>query len=145
MHGVAWWTAQMTVNSAIDGLPNVDVLYMTQLGVGEHRYRRVRWYRDPDTGAWTRVEPWMTTILNTRSGQVLGIVDDCDSAAVQGWLLDRSPAWRDQISVVVIDPSAAFKKAITGCLPNAKIAVDPFQRVQLGNLRLARVRQRLAY
>ena len=35
------------------------------------------------------------------------------SAAVGGWLAERSPAWRDRIEVVAIDPSAAFKKAIT--------------------------------
>lgn len=46
--------------------------------------------------------------------------------------------------MVAIDPSAAFRKAITGCLPNAKIAVDPFHLVQLGNQCVTRVRQRLA-
>ena len=45
--------------------------------------------------------------------------------------------------VVAIDPTAAFKKAITDALPNAQIAVDPFHLVQLGNLCLTRVRQRL--
>jgi hypothetical protein len=35
---------------------------------------------------------------------------------------------------VAIDPSAAFKKAITEQLPNAKISVDAFQLVQLANL-----------
>jgi transposase len=119
---------------AIDTLPDIDALHVTQLGIDEHRYRGVRWYRDVDTGAWTRVEPWMTTIVNTRSGQVLGIVDGRDSVAVEGWLGARSQTWRDRISVVAIDPSAAFRKAITGCLPNAKIAVDPFHLVQLGNL-----------
>ena len=132
--GVAWWTAQKTVNMAIDTLPDIDALHVTQLGVDEHRYRRVRWYRNVDTGGWTRVEPWMTTIVNSRSGQVLGIVDGRDSTAVEVWLSGRSQAWRDRISVVAIDPSAAFRKAIVGCLPNAKIAVDPFHLVQLGNL-----------
>ena len=141
--GVAWWTAQKTVNMAIDTLPDIDALHVT--GVDEHRYRTVRWYRNVDTGGWTRVEPWMTTIVNSRSGQVLGIVDGRDGTAVEVWLSGRSQAWRDRISVVAIDPSAAFRKAIVGCLPNAKIAVDPFHLVQLGNLCLTRVRQRLAH
>lgn len=68
----------------------------------------------------------MTTMVNTRSGQVLGIVDGRDSKAVEGWLMARSQSWRDRVEVVAIDPSAAFRKAITGCLPNAKIAIDPF-------------------
>jgi transposase len=64
-------------------------------------------------------------------------------AAVGGWLSERSQAWRDRIRVVAIDPSAAFKRAITEQLPNAKISVDPFHLVQLANLMVTRVRQRL--
>ena len=85
----------------------------------------------------------MSTIVNADGGQVLGVVDGCDSATVGGWLAERSPAWRARIQVVAIDPSAAFKKAITTQLPNAKISVDPFHLVQLANLTLTRVRQRL--
>ena len=141
--GVAWWTAQKTVNAAVDVLPDVDDLHVRHLGIDEHRYRRVRWFRDPNTHGWRRVEPWMTTVVNVASGQVLGIVDGRDSAAVEGWLNTRSQAWRDRIAVVAIDPSAAFKKAITTSLPHAKISVDPFHLVQLANLCLTRVRQRL--
>ena len=83
------------------------------------------------------------TLVDTASGQVLGVVDGRDSAAVEGWLNARSQAWRDRIQIVAIDPSAAFKKAITTSLPHARIAVDPFHLVQLGNLCLTRVRQRL--
>jgi transposase len=50
---------------------------------------------------------------------------------------------RARIQVVAIDPSAAFKKAITQQLPNAQISVDPFHLVQLANLMVTRVRQRL--
>jgi transposase len=141
-HGVAWWTVQATVTAAALLLPNVDDLRVRRLGIDEHRYRRVRWYRD-EAGGWRRVEPWMSTIVNAASGQVLGIVDGRDSAAVGGWLATRSHAWRDRIEVVAIDPSAAFRKAITEQLPNAKISVDPFHLVQLANLMVTRVRQRL--
>jgi transposase len=140
--GVAWWTVQATVDAAAVLLPEVDNLHVRRLGIDEHRYRRVRWFRD-DRGGWRRVEPWMSTIVNADCGQVLGIVDGRDSAAVGGWLAERSQAWRDRIEVVAIDPSAAFKKAITAALPNAKISVDPFHLVQLANLMVTRVRQRL--
>ena len=142
-HGVAWWTVQSTVNAAAVLLPNVDELHVRRLGIDEHRYRRVRWFRDLDDGGWRRVEPWMTSIVNADCGQVLGIVDGRDSAAVGGWLSERSPAWRNRIEVVAIDPSAAFRKAITEQLPNAKVSVDPFHLVQLANLMVTRVRQRL--
>ena len=85
----------------------------------------------------------MSTIVNADGGQVLGIVDGRDSAAVAGWLAARSQAWRARIEVVAIDPSAAFKKAITEQLPNAKVSVDLFHLVQLANLMVTRVRQRL--
>ena len=141
-YGVAWWTVQATVNAAAVLLPDVDDLHVRRLGIDEHRYRQVRWFRDED-GGWRRVEPWMSTMVNADSGQVLGIVDGRDSAAVGGWLAARSPAWRARIEIVAIDPSAAFKKAITEQLPNAKISVDPFHLVQLANLMVTRVRQRL--
>jgi Transposase len=129
-HGVAWWTVQATLNAAAVLLPDIDQLQVRRLGVDAHRYRRVRCFRDED-GGWRRVEPWMSTMVNADSGQVLGIVDGRDSAAVGGWLAARSPAWRNRIQVVAIDPSAAFKKAILAQLPNAKISVDPFHVVQL--------------
>ena len=74
--GIAWWTVHKSVNAAVDVLlGGVDDLHVRRLGIDEHRYRRVRWFRDPDTGGWRRVEPWMTALVNAASGQVLGIVD----------------------------------------------------------------------
>jgi transposase len=141
-HGVAWWTVQSTINAAAVVLPNIDELKVRRLGIDEHRYRRVRWFRD-DQGGWRRVEPWMSTIVNADCGQVLGIVDGRDSASVGGWLAGRSQAWRDRIEVVAIDPSAPFRKAILEQLPHALVSVDGFHLVQLANLMLTRVRQRL--
>ena len=120
-YGVAWWTVQATVNAAAVLLPDVDQCWVRRLGIDEHRYRRVRWFRD-DTGGWRRVEPWMSTIVNADTGQVLGVVDGRDSAAVGGWLAARSVAWRARIQVVAIDPSAAFRRAITEQLPNRRSA-----------------------
>ena len=73
---------------------------------------------------------------------MLGIVDGRDSA-VAAWLATRSQAWRDRIDVVAIDPSASFKKAIREQLPSALVSVDGFRLVQLANLMVTRVRQRL--
>jgi len=46
--------------------------------------------------------------------------------------------------VVAIDPSAAFRKAITTHLPAAALSVDAFHLVQLANQMLTAVRQRCA-
>ena len=45
--------------------------------------------------------------------------------------------------MVAIDPSAAFRRAIVDALPHAKVSVDGFHLVQLANLMVTRVRQRL--
>lgn len=57
IHGDAWWTAQTTVNTVTNTLPDIDTLHVTQIRIDKYRYRRVRWYREPDTDAWARVEP----------------------------------------------------------------------------------------
>jgi hypothetical protein len=76
------------------------------LGIDEHRFRSVRFFRGPKTGAWTRYEPWMTTIVDLDTGQVLGVV-----IGVGDWLFAARPlAWRLGVQVVAIDPSAAFRK-----------------------------------
>jgi transposase len=73
---------------------------------------------------------------------VLGIVDGRDSAAVGGWLSERSQAWRNQIRGGD-RPVGGIQEGDREQLPNAKISVDPFHLVQLANLMVTRVRQRL--
>ena len=109
-HGVSWWLVQAALSAAAVVPPDVDDVRVRRLGVDEHRYRSVRWFRT-DQGAWRRFEPWMTTLVDLVP-QVLGIVDGRDSRAVGDWLAQRSEAWRERIEIVAIDPSAAFRKAL---------------------------------
>lgn len=141
-HGLAWWTVQRCVNTAADVLADPDTVAVTRLGIDEHRYRSVRFYREP-TGAWRRYEPWMTTFVNAATGQVIGVVDGRDSAGVRAWLAARSPAWREAVEVVAIDPSAAFRRALREQLPRAAVSVDAFHLVKLANDMLTQVRQRV--
>jgi transposase len=142
--GVAWWTVQATVLAAVMTLPDIDDLPIRFLGIDEHRFRSVRWFRDPDTGGWKRVEPWMTTFVNLQTGQVIGIVDGRHSAAVTTWLAARSQLWRDRVEVVAMDPSATYRSAIGTALPAASISVDHWHLVRLANLMVTAVRQRVA-
>ena len=142
--GVAWWTVQATVLAAVMTLPEVDDLPVRFLGIDEHRFRTVRWFRDPDTQAWKRVEPWMTTFVNLQTGQVIGIVDGRHSAAVTTWLAARSEQWRKRVEVVAMDPSATYRSAIGTALPTASISVDHWHLVRLANLMVTTVRQRVA-
>lgn len=140
-HRVSWWLVASMLTAAADLLTDPDQTPARRLGVDEHRYRSVRFFREPD-GAWRRYEPWMTTLVDTDTGQVLGVVDDRDSAGVGGWLAARSQGWRDAVEVVAIDPSAAFRKALREHLPAAAVSVDAFHLVKLANDTVTAVRQR---
>ena len=69
--GVAWWTVQAVINTAAKAMANPDARPVRHLGIDEHRYRRVRFFRDPDTAKWCRYEPWMTTMVDLDTGVVL--------------------------------------------------------------------------
>jgi hypothetical protein len=59
------------VNAAAVLLPNVDELHVRRLGIDEHRYRRVRWFRE-ESGGWRRVEPWMTSMSTPTAARSSG-------------------------------------------------------------------------
>jgi transposase len=141
-HGLSWWTVQKTVTAAADALTDPDTVVVRRLGIDEHRYRSVRFFREP-TGGWRRYEPWMTTLVDADTGRVLGVVDGRDSAGVGAWLAARSAPWRAAVEVVAIDPSAAFRRALREHLPAAAVSVDAFHLVKLANDMLTRVRQRV--
>jgi transposase len=114
------------------------------LGIDEHRFRTVRWYKD-DHQVWRRVEPWMTTFTNLATGAVIGVIDGRDSAAVKTWLTSRPRWWRHRVRVVAIDPSAAFRSAVRSLLPKARVSVDHFHLVKLGNDMVTTVRRRVSW
>ncbi|MCF6744970.1 ISL3 family transposase [Blastococcus sp. KM273128] len=141
-HRVSWWLVQSMLTAAADLITDPDDVLVRRLGVDEHRYRSVRFFREAD-GGWRRYEPWMTTLVDADTGRVLGVVDGRDSAGVGAWLAARSAAWRDAVEVVAIDPSAAFRKALRDHLPHAAVSVDPFHLVKLANDVVTEVRQRV--
>jgi transposase len=141
-HRVSWWLVQAMLTAAADLITDPDDVPVRRLGVDEHRYRSVRFFRD-ENGGWRRYEPWMTTLVDADTGRVLGVVDGRDSAGVGAWLKARSQTWRDAVEVVAIDPSAAFRKALREHLPEAAVSVDPFHLVKLANDVVTEVRQRV--
>jgi hypothetical protein len=112
----------------------VDKLSPRMLGIDEHRFRSVRYFQDPSTKAWTRFEPWMTTIVDT--GQVLGVVDGSDHKGVGDWLFARPLQWRLAVRNVAIEPSAAFRKALRMWLPRTAVVVDHFHLISLAEYSL---------
>jgi len=87
----------------------------------------------------------MTTFVDLDSGQVIGVVDGRDSAAVKTWLKRRPRWWRHRVRVVAIDPSAAFRSAVRSWLPKARVSVDHFHLVKLANDMLTAVRRRVSW
>lgn len=75
-------------------LPDVDQLSPRVLSTDEQRFRSVRYFQDPESKVWTRFEPWMTTIVDLDTGQVVGVVDGRDHRGVGEWLFARPLAWR---------------------------------------------------
>ncbi|XDP44043.1 ISL3 family transposase [Sinomonas sp. P10A9] len=143
-HSVSWWLVQSALAMAAATLPDVDMLAPKRLGIDEHRYRSVRWFRETEGSPWVRIEPWMTTIVDLDTGRVLGIVDGRDSAGVGDWLFARPLPWRLGVEVVAIDPSAAVRKALRMWLPRTAVSVDAFHLVQLANNAVTDARQRLS-
>jgi transposase len=89
-YGVSWQTLMRQLATAAATHTARDAArprLVSWLGIDEHRFRTVRWYRD-DAGAWQRIEPWMTTFVDLASGQVVGVVDGRDSAAGEGVVED---------------------------------------------------------
>lgn len=143
-HGVSWWLVQKALTAAAANLRDIDSLRPRMLGIDEHRFRSVRFFRDAETNKWQRIEPWMTTIVDLDTGQILGVVDGRDHTGVGARLLKRPLEWRLGVQVVAIDPSAAFRKAIRMWLPRTAVSVDHFHLIQLANQALTEVRQHLS-
>jgi hypothetical protein len=78
---------------------------------------------------------------------LLGQREGRTGAAVIDWLRERTPQFRDAIEFVAIDPAAVYASAIRtpGLLPNARIVVDHFHLVKLGNDALTKVRRRVTW
>ena len=146
-HGLSWPTVMRQLSSARaahQAEQDARPALVSSLGIDEHRFRTVRWFRDDD-GAWQRLEPWMVTFTNLATGQVIGVVDGRDSTAVKTWLRARPRWWRHRVRVVAIDPSAAFRCAVRTWLPKARVSVDHFHLIRLANDVLTQVRRRVSW
>lgn len=69
--GVSWPTAMRQLTRAATAHADraaARPALVYSLGIDEHRFRTVRWYKD-EHDAWRRVEPWMTTFTNWPPGR----------------------------------------------------------------------------
>jgi transposase len=142
-YGISWPTAHRAlIAAAASWLPPPEPTPV--LGIDETRARSVRWVLEP--AGWRRSNPWMTSFVDARPdrpGVLLGLTPGRSGACVVDWLAEQTPAFRDGITTVVIDPSAPYASGIRRALPAARIAVDKWHLVRLANEALTQVRQRV--
>jgi len=140
--GLAWPTVMRMLTSTIDLSTGVDHRHVRRLGIDEHRFRTVRYLRDPDTHAVTRVEPWSIVFTDLDTGALLDVVDGRRGATVRTWLAARPRWWRRRVQLVAIDMSSEFRAAVRKALPKARISVDHWHVVRLANEMVTKVRRR---
>jgi transposase len=142
-YGVSWPTAHTAlVAAAARWLP--EPTPTNRLGIDETRFRSVRWLLDGIT--WKRSDPWLTSFVDCSTdgpGSLLGLAPGRTGGCVRDWLGEQTPAFRDRVELVVIDPSAPYASGIRTALPQARIAVDKWHLVALANAMVTEVRQRV--
>ena len=140
---MSWPTAHKAlIAAAARWLPEPEP--PSRLGIDEIRFRSVRWILEGIT--WKRSDPWLTSFVDCSRdgpGSLLGLAPGRSGACVKDWLGEQTPAFRDAIEIVVIDPSAPYACGIRAALPNALIAVDKWHLVALANQMVTQVRQRV--
>ncbi len=144
-HELSWTTTMRLVATTIDVDGHADYRHVRHLGVDEHRFRRVRYVRDTESGATTRVEPWSVVFTDLDTGAILDVVDGRRGKTVTDWVKARPRWWRRRIRLVAIDMSAEFRAAIRKVLPKAKISVDHWHVIRLANEMVTTVRRRRAW
>lgn len=115
------------------------------LGIDETRTQRVRWVLA--SAGWKRTDPWMTSFVDVDPagpGWLLGLAPGRSGTCVKSWLDEQTEQFRARIEIVVIDPFRPYASGVRKALPEAKIAVDKWHVIKLGNDTMDEVRKRLS-
>ena len=139
---LSWPTVMRMLTTTLDLDTGVDRRHVRHLGIDEHRFRTVRYLRDPDTHAVKRVEPWSIVFTDLDDGAILDVVDGRRGKVVTSWLAARPRWWRRRVQVVALDMSSEFRAAVRKALPRAKVSVDHWHVVRLANEMVTKVRRR---
>jgi transposase len=140
--GVSWRTAMGIVAGTVDLGGGTDSRDVRRLGIDEHRFRSVRFVRDPLTGTVRRLEPWSVMLTCLDTGAILDVIDGPRGPAVRSWLRARPRWWRRRVQYVAIDMSREFRAAVADVLPGARISVDHWHVARLASQMLTAVRRR---
>ena len=133
--GVGWHTANGAVVEHTD--PVVEdparLQGVSSIGVDEKRFLNA-----------TREHPtvFTTQIVDLDRHLVLDVIKGRSRDVLGSWLADRGDDWCAQIGLATLDPSAGYRRALLGHLPNATLVVDHFHVIKLANTAIDDVRRR---
>jgi transposase len=136
--GVGWHAAMAAVWD--HGQPRVDHLVRlgapAAIGLDETSFL-----------AATATHPTLlvTGIVDLDAGRLLDVLPARSAQAVTGWLDSKPAPWRAGIRHVVIDPYQPYATAVAHALPDARLVVDHFHVIRLGNAALDEVRRRVQH
>ncbi|MCB1030660.1 MAG: ISL3 family transposase [Acidimicrobiales bacterium] len=94
-----------------------------------------------ETRFWWKV-PWLTGLVDLDTGELVEVIEGRTSKTVTDWLETLSDNDQQQIKVVVCDPHAGYRHAITTSLEQATVVVDRFHVAMLANKAVTDVRRR---
>lgn len=143
-YGLSWPTVARLLAAAAKVLAAGPVRLTRALGIDEHRFRSVRWFRD-DSGSWRRIEPWSVLFTDLDTGAVLGR---------RGRPRRRGRAWLAEYSAQLVEaPGPGGGDRPVGGVPGRpapaaaqrQTSVDHFHLVKLANDAVTAVRRRCAW
>jgi hypothetical protein len=112
-YGIAWtYGAERWPRPRPGGCPSRK---RPGLGIDETRSRWVCWVLE-EAGS-KRSDPWMTSFVAADpavSGRLLGLAPGCSGSCVREWLALQSPAVREGIELVVVDPARRTRRGPDG-------------------------------
>jgi transposase len=134
--GVSWHTAMAAVWD--HGQPRVDHLARlgapAAIGLDETSFL---------SATATHPTLLVTGIVDLDTGRLVDVLPARSATAVRAWLAAKPGRWRAGIAHVVIDPYQPYATAVAAELPQARLVVDHFHAVRLGNQVLDEVRRRV--
>lgn len=134
--GCDWHTVNDTVlaygAALIDDPERIGAV--TALGLDEVLFVR--------RGPW-RCLNWSTSIVDTRAGRLLDVVEGRSSIQPSAWLAKQPEQWRRQIQWATLDLSGPYRRTFTQMLPHATQVADPFHVIKLANSKLDECRRRV--
>ena len=134
--GVGWECAMNCVRR--HGEPLVDdpsrLDNLSALGIDEHKMLSANGEHHTE---------YVTCFVDVARGRLLDIVRGRNADDVGDWLSQGSPAWRQDIEAVAIDPHRGYLRGIYAYLPDTTVTVDCFHGVKLANSMVDDVRRRV--